>query len=279
VIVLSHFQASDLLTARQAGRSSTEISPDLNRTVTTVSLEEIGVRFDDNTTVSWDDIEHIASEENKCFLVNDGGSLSEIRTFSEETNWVRSLYPTESAPTTLVSGYTMHRISGTDPIKDTHEKIKAARPSGVVLDTATGLGYTAIEAAKQAERVVTVELDPAAIEICRLNPWSQELFDNPLIEIVIGHMWDVVEELEDGTFSCIIHDPPAFNIDGELYAGDFYAELYRVLKNRGRLFHYIGDLDSKANSGLVPGVMRRLQDAGFAVVRKVPRAYGVIAQK
>ena len=52
---------------------------------------------------------------------------------------------------------------------------------GCVLDTATGLGYTAIEAAKTAEQVVTIELDPVALEIARLNPWSQTMFDNPEI--------------------------------------------------------------------------------------------------
>ena len=163
---------------------------------------------------------------------------------------------------------------------DTLEKIKAACPVvGRVLDTATGLGYTAIEAAKTANQVVTVELDPAALELARFNPWSQALFDDPIIEQHVGHVWDVVEEMEDTVFSAIIHDPPTISLGGDLYDGDFYAELYRVLKDGGRLFHYIGDPGSGSIQKLEKGIMERLRAAGFAKVVRKPRAFGVTAYK
>jgi predicted methyltransferase len=66
---------------------------------------------------------------------------------------------------------------------------------GQVLDTATGLGYTAIEAAKTAAHVTTIELDPTALEVARCNPWSQALFDNPKIMQRIGDSFDVAETL------------------------------------------------------------------------------------
>lgn len=65
----------------------------------------------------------------------------------------------------------MHRIKGIDPHKDTLEKIKTLQPlSGIVLDTATGLGYTAIEAAKYASKVITIEIDPAALRLPNAIP-------------------------------------------------------------------------------------------------------------
>ena len=82
-----------------------------------------------------------------------------------------SLMPTEGAPTLLVWGIPMHRIKGTNPQRDTLTKIQAIAPvAGRVLDTCTGLGYTAIEAARTAEQVVTIELDPTVLEVARLQP-------------------------------------------------------------------------------------------------------------
>ena len=81
----------------------------------------------------------------------------------------------------LIAGFVMHRIKDIDPMQDTLRKIATISPiGGRVLDTATGLGYTAIEAAKTADEVVTIELDPGAQQIARLNPWSQALFQTPI---------------------------------------------------------------------------------------------------
>jgi predicted methyltransferase len=174
----------------------------------------------------------------------------------------------------------MHRFKGVDPHRDTLLKIKAIVPVvGQVLDTATGLGYTAIEAAKTAEQVTTVEIEPAALEVARLNPWSQRLFDNPRITQIVGDVYEEIETFEDGAFDCIIHDPPAFNLAGDLYAGAFYRELFRVLRRKGRLFHYIGDLESKSGRTVAKGAVRRLQEAGFSRVVRRPEAFGLVACK
>jgi predicted methyltransferase len=158
--------------------------------------------------------------------------------------------------------------------------MKAVAPLvGRVLDTTTGLGYTAIEASKTASEVITVELDPAVLEIARLNPWSRALFDSPNITQLVGDSAEVVHEFHDGYFTRVIHDPPTFSLAGELYSQAFYRQLYRVLKRGGRLFHYIGDLDSKLGSRVMKGAVRRLQDAGFQTVRRVPAAFGLAAYK
>ncbi len=178
------------------------------------------------------------------------------------------------------AGFVMHRIKDIDPHEDTLRKIAAIAPVvGRVLDTATGLGYTAIEAAKTAQQVVTIELDPGAQEMARLNPWSQALFDNPRIQQVMGDAFEVVQDFEDRSFARVIHDPPTLSLAGDLYAGEFYRQLFRILERGGRLFHYVGDPNSKASGSVTRGVLRRLQEAGFARVARRPEAYGVVAYK
>ena len=279
LVVLSHYQAKPLLAARRAELDTATISPDLNRTMVAVRLSERGVGFPSGELLAWRDVERIAASENTCFLVSDS-EIQPIQIFSESTNWMRSLYPTAGAPTTLVAGFPMHRIKDTDPYEDTLKKIAALAPiTGTVLDTTTGLGYTAIEAARTAQQVTTLELDPAALEIARLNPWSQDLFENPRIEVIIADAFERIREFADEAFNCVLHDPPTFSLAGELYSEDFYRELYRVLAPRGRLFHYIGDPTSKLGRRMTTSVVQRLQEAGFRRVIRKAEAFGVVANK
>jgi predicted methyltransferase len=278
-IVLSHFQVEPLLAARRAGRSSASVSLDLELTTADVILEDNGVRFPDGQSLTWQDLETIQASERGCFVI-EGNTLHKIQFFSEQTNQLYSLMPTRRAPTMLISGIPMHRVKDTDPHADTLEKIKAITPiTGHVLDTATGLGYTAIQAAQTAEHVTTIELDPTALDVAQLNPWSQSLFDNPRITQVIGDSFEEIEKFGANTFARIIHDPPMFHLAGDLYSGEFYRRLFRVLQPGGRLFHYIGDLASRSGRVVTKGVVRRLQEAGFGRVSPRPAAFGVIAFK
>ena len=275
-VVFSHVQARPLLDARVTGCGNSETSLDLGLTRAVVPLTADGVALPDGV-LSWDALARIADAPNKCFVV-EAGQLREIRVLSETTNWVRTLLPTNGAPTTLISGIPMHRVLGIDPWADTLRKVKTIAPlTGQVLDTATGLGYTAIAAAQTAEQVVTIELDPAALEIARLNPWSRTLFDNPRITQVIGDACDEVGRLASGAFTRILHDPPTMALGGELYSGAFYGELRRLLARNGRLFHYIGDPESAYGRNTTRGVMRRLHEAGFSRVTRRPEAFGVVA--
>lgn len=276
-VVVSRYQMALLQAARVSGASIAEVTPDLGITTVEVRIADDGVRFPGGERLTWKDVAEIAASENACFRVDSEG-IRQIRVFSETTHWVRSLMPTDGAPTMLVSGIPMHRIQGIDPYADTLRKVRAVGPiRGVVLDTATGLGYTAIEAARTAERVVTIELDPAGLEIAQQNPWSWGMFSHPRIEQIIGDAYDEVQQFPDGTFSCIIHDPPAMSLAGELYSAAFYRELHRILKRRGRLFHYIGDPDSASGRNITRGVMRRLQEVGFQRIVRRPEAFGVVA--
>jgi predicted methyltransferase len=279
MVVLSHFQITPVLEARASGAQTATISPDLGLSTVEVTLTPEALRFADGTALPWESAERITRSVNKCFLLEQDGAR-EIQVFSDHTNWLRSLMPTTGAPTMLVSGIPMHRIKATDPWKDTLTKIAAVAPVvGHVLDTATGLGYTAIAAAQSAALVTTIELDPAALEVARLNPWSRALFDDPRIHQIIGDAGDVLPTLADRAFSRIIHDPPTLSLAGQLYAGAFYQQLARVLQPGGRLFHYVGDPASKSGQRTTAGVIRRLQEAGFGRVVRRPEAFGVVAYR
>jgi uncharacterized protein len=275
-LVLSDLLAAELIEVRDAGKAKAPASPDLGLTREQAVLDERGVEFSGGRRVSWEDLEAAASFDQKCFLIEDG--LHEIRNFSETTGWVRSLLPTEGAPTVLVSGFPMHRIKDVEPMEDSKRKIATVAPTtGRVLDTATGLGYTAILAARRAKEVVTVELDPAALEIARLNPWSEELFTRSNIRQIVGDIEAEIARFRDAEFDTILHDPPTISLAGGLYSEEFYRQLRRVLKRSGKLFHYVGDPASGLGGRTTEGVIRRLHHAGFDRVDRRPEAFGVLA--
>ena len=279
-VILSYVQAEVVLAAKQRGQASVEVSPDLGISTVTVQVLQEGIHFPSGELVRWQQLEKIKKSNVNCFLIESDGDMRPIQVFSEATNRMCSLLPTKRTPSMLIAGFTMHRIVDIDPMQDTLKKIATLTPiTGRVLDTATGLGYTAIEAAKTAEHVVTIELDPGAQEIAHLNPWSRSLFDNPKIQQILGDAYEVVPTFANDSFSAILHDPPVFSLAGELYSGAFYRELHRILKRGGKLFHYIGNLDSKSSGTVARGALKRLQESGFTRVVKRPEAFGVVAYK
>jgi predicted methyltransferase len=279
MVVLSYLQARRLLDARKNSQATATVSLDLNLTESQVTLQPESVLFPGGENLLWKSIEEIAENEVACYSVH-GNVAKPIKGFSEFSGRVYGLMGTASAPTMLISGIPMHRIKDTNPHQDTLNKIKAIAPiKGDVLDTTTGLGYTAIEAAKTARQLVTIGIDPTAREIARQNPWSQALFDNPKIKQIIGDAFDEISEFDAESFSTIIHDPPMFSLAGDLYSREFYQQAFRVLKPSGRIFHYIGDPESKSGARTTAGVIRRLQEAGFKRVTRAPRAFGVVAHK
>jgi len=279
LIVLSHYEVAPLLKARQEGVASASISSDLGLTTIDVALSPEGVTFPTGEELNWQAVEEIARSETKCFHL-EGSVLNEIRVSSELTGRVCSLYPTGGCPTMVIAGFPMHRIKGTDPHQDTLQKVRAAAPIvGNVLDTTTGLGYTAIEAARTASHLTTIELDPASLDVARLNPWSRDLFDNPKITQLMGNSFDLIQTFTDASFTRVIHDPPTFSLAGELYSGEFYRQCYRVLTRGGRLFHYTGNLKSGEGGQVSRGAIKRLKEAGFARIVPKYEAFGVVAYK
>lgn len=274
--LLTHREARALLAALASGASAATVSLDLGRSEASVALGDGGAVVG-GAMLSRSALADIAGERNKCFEIVAGGARA-VSVFSPTTGWVRSLMPTDDAPTTVVAGFPMHRIRGATPLTDTAAKVRAlGRPRGRVLDTATGLGYSALELAKTAAEVVTLELDPAALELARRNPWSAALFASDRVRVIVGDAARLVATFESSTFAAVLHDPPTVQLAGELYSAAFYRQLRRVLKPGGRLFHYVGDPTGRAGASLSRGVSRRLGEAGFRNVRAAPRAFGVTA--
>ncbi len=272
-----------ILTSREAklllfSNDSARLNLDLRRTSRTWEIKREGDEFvfPDGTRVSKGVIERIAKDEDSVYFVRGGVYKAAIA-----GKHFYKLVPT-IPPTIEINGIRMHRTKEVNPLQDTRNKVNAVRPreGETVLDTCMGLGYTAIEASKRGAYVITIEKDPNVIELARINPWSRELFTGGRIQVIQGDSFEVVRRFRKESFDVIIHDPPRFSLAGQLYSEEFYRELYRVLRAGGRLFHYVGNPGSKyRRKDLQKGVMERLRGAGFAGIKRVKEALGVVARK
>ncbi|MFH1125509.1 MAG: methyltransferase domain-containing protein [Candidatus Altiarchaeota archaeon] len=282
MILISGYQARELLRGMKKGVKELEASLDLGLTKSKVSFEEDAVLLSDRQAIGLTTLEKMSKELSDCFYLEKNQAYR-IQCYSEHSRKFLKLYATglKTAPTVSVSGIRMHQTKSMNPIEDTLAKVEPIKRLGVALDTCTGLGYTAIYARRGgARRVVTVEIDPIMIEIAMLNPWSSQLFEDEYIERKQGDVSVLVGELEDNSFDSVIHDPPRLSLAGALYSSDFYRELYRVMKPNGRLFHYVGDPGGRYRSRRVDtGVKKRLLEAGFCKVEKCVKAQGLRAFK
>ncbi len=274
-VVVSHYEVRPLLEAYRRGLREVETTPDLGRTRVVVHLDAAGIHYPEGIVLPWAGVEDMLAHPNVCFRVDRSG-WHRLQRYSPVSGRVVALFPTGTAPTVTLSGIPMHRIQGTDPWRDTEAKIRAARPRGRVLDTCTGLGYTALAAARRATFVLSVEIDPAVLALARENPWSRDLFALAHVHLVLADVVDIVAGLPAAFFDVIVHDPPMFRLAGELYSAAFYRDLYRILRPGGRLFHYVGSPEKKMARNVTRGVAQRLREAGFHV-RPAREAFGLVA--
>jgi len=208
--------------------------------------------------------------------------IKEIKFFSEKTGKFYRLVGTSTWPYLEISGIRMHRADTVDPKTDAFLKIRAlGKIYGVLLDCCTGLGYTAILAArvKAVKKVITIEKDENVIFIARRNPFSRELFENEKIELIIGDAFYEVQKFEDRFFNFIIHDPPRINIAPELYSLEFYRQLYRILKDDGKILHYVGRPGIRQGKKYLRGVVERLRRAGFTKIRRDEASLSLVVKK
>jgi predicted methyltransferase len=176
----------------------------------------------------------------------------------------------------------MHRTKDTTPQIDAKEKINSIKVKhGRILDTCTGLGYTAISSLKKGgSLVVSIEKRPEVLNIAKMNPWSIELFTNKHLHLVIGDAYGIVPFRSDEFFDFIIHDPPRFSHAGRLYSRKFYLELHRTLSPRGQIFHYTGEPGSRyRKKDLWKGVKQRLRQAGFKKVKHRKNILGITGER
>jgi len=175
------------------------------------------------------------------------------------------LVPTEWGPPTFeIDGIKMLPTARVSPYEDAGRKVALIEPKGkAVLDTCGGLGYFAAWCvAGKAKSVLSFEKNPDVLWLRSLNPWSPEVAG--ALELRLGDVEKEIKALPAAAFDAVLHDPPRFGIAGELYSQDFYGQLARVLKRRGRLFHYTGAPNKLTSGRNVPAeVKKRLERAGF----------------
>lgn len=186
------------------------------------------------------------------------------------------LVPTEwGAPTFEIDGIKMLPTARVSPYEDARAKVALIEPRGkVVLDCCGGLGYFAAWCLEGgAQQVLSFEKNPDVLWLRELNPWSPP--PDARLSVTQGDIGAHLRTLAAGSVDAILHDPPRFGIAGELYSQEFYGELARVLRRRGKLFHYTGSPNKLTSGRDVPReIATRLTRAGF---RTELRGDGVLA--
>ena len=246
-----------LLAAARAGEARVECSLDLERSTTTIEPGAHDWNWQGHRYPYLD-----ACKERTIYHWN-GNAFEPAARFSGS---LIKLVPTEWGPPTFeIDGIKMLPTAQVSPWEDARSKVGLVQPRGkVILDTCGGLGYYAAWClGGQAERVLSWEKNPDVLWLRSLNPWSPET--GGALSLAQGDIVLEIASMPTGSIDAILHDPPRFGIAGELYSGAFYKELARVLRRKGRLFHYTGTPNALTSGRDVPReVARRLQQAGFA---------------
>jgi len=246
-----------LRAAAKAGARTLECSLDLERTKVLVEVDAEGwtwqgMRFSfletckDRTVYYW-----------------DGEKFEPAQRFG---NALVKLVPTRWGPPTFeIDGIKMLPTEHVSPCADAERKVALIQPRGkAILDTCGGLGYFAACCLKEkAKRILSFEKNADVLWLRSLNPWSPEA--GGALTLTHGDIVEAIVGMPDASVDAVLHDPPRFGIAGELYSQAFYDQLARVLKRRGRLFHYTGTPNKLTTGRDVPSeVAKRLRKAGFA---------------
>ena len=269
---LDSIVAKEILDALEQEEEEITISLDLGRTTTKVTLRDS----------EWDStqLEKIAKDPSTVYFIEDGDAFKAAISGTQFYKLMPS--GTGTAPALVISGVAMHRVKDMDPRKDASMKAKLCAKSGdEMLEICTGLGYSTIECLNRGIRsITTIEKDTDVIQLASINPWSKELFSDSRVTLIQGDATEKISELKDSSFNAILHDPPTFSMGSSLYTREFYTELYRVLKRKGVLFHYVGSPGAKyRRRDVQKGVIQRLRDVGFKQVQRKIEVLGVFARK
>jgi uncharacterized protein len=193
----------------------------------------------------------------------DGAAFQPVSRFSRS---LIKLVPTEwGAPTFEIDGIKMLPTATVSPYDDAKRKVALIQPRGKrILDTCGGLGYFAAWCLEGgASHVRSFEKNPDVLWLRTLNPWSPRPDDR--LTLTEGDISKEIASLPSESADAALHDPPRFGIAGELYSLAFYSELARVLRRKGKLFHYTGTPNKLTSGRNVPNeVATRLRQAGFS---------------
>lgn len=272
--VLTCEVAAAMRAAWAAGRSVWSGSLDLGRSRGEATLRADGWRWQGHD-YPWPD-----GLKERTIYVWDGEAFQPAQRYDRS---LIKLVPSEwGAPTFEIDGIKMLPTARASPFEDARRKVALIAPRGKrVLDTCGGLGYFARACLEDGVvRVDSFEKNADVLWLRRLNPWSPDPLDaeaGSRLQLVHADVCERIATLPDAAYDAVLHDPPRFGIAGELYSQAFYDQLARVLRPRGRLFHYTGTPNRKTSGRDVPTeVARRLAQAGFAAERALD---GVFATK
>jgi len=258
-----------LLAGQRAGAPSVVCSLDLDRSSTTVELRADGWTWNDRCYPYLQDC-----KDRTIYYWTDAGFQPVARYGSS----LIKLVPTPwGAPTFEIDGIKMLPTVKISPYADAERKVALVAPRGKrILDTCGGLGYFAAWCLRsQASQVYSYEINPDVIWLRSLNPWSPR--PDAALTLVSADVAAAIAATPSESVDAILHDPPRFGIAGELYSLKFYEQLARVLKRRGKLFHYTGTPNKLSRGRDLAGeVATRLRLAGFTAR---PEGDGILAVK
>ncbi len=247
-----------LFAASRNGIAEANCSFDLGRSQTTVAVGPNGWSWQGQ---NYSFIQHC---RDRTIYYWTGDAFEPVQRFNQS---LIKLVPTEwGAPTFEIDGIKMLPTAQVSPYADAERKVGLIEPRGkTILDCCGGLGYFAAWCLKgKAKHVQSFEKNPDVIWLRSLNPWSPQTGEG--LTLTNGDIAIEIAQMPDASFDAVLHDPPRFGIAGELYSQVFYDHLARVLKRRGRLFHYTGTPNKLTSGRDVPQeVSKRLERAGFSV--------------
>ena len=242
--------------ALRAGSSTLACSLDLERSTTELEVDAAG------WTLQGRRYPYLESCRERTVYYWVDGRFEPVARY---THALIKLVPTEWGPPTFeIDGIKMLPTAQVSPYADAERKIGLIQPRGkTILDTCGGLGYFAAWCLRGgAAQVLSYEKNPDVLWLRNLNPWSPQ--PGAGLCLTLGDIAEQIVALPDASVDAILHDPPRFGIAGELYSQAFYDHLARVLKRKGRLFHYTGAPNKLTSGRDVPNeVAKRLRLAGF----------------
>jgi predicted methyltransferase len=253
-----------MLEALRNGAGGVTCSLDLERSTTTVDLGP------DAWTWNGRSFAYLNACKERTIYYWNGAAFQQASRFNRS---LIKLVPTEWGPPTFeIDGIKMLPTLQLSPYEDARRKVSLIEPEGkTVLDTCGGLGYFAAWClALGARQVLSFEKNPDVLWLRTLNPWSPEGSGDTdtRLQLTLADVAEHIATLPDRSVDAILHDPPRFGIAGELYSQAFYDQLARVLRRRGRLFHYTGTPNKLTSGRDVPNeVATRLRRAGFRTER------------
>ncbi len=246
----------NLRAAARAGAPTLECSLDLDRSRTMVEVGAEGW-----TWQGWR-FPYLETCKDRTIHHWDGEAFQPVARYAGS---LIKLVPTQWGPPTFeIDGIKMLPTARVSPYADAERKVGLIQPRGkLILDTCGGLGYFAAWCLLgEARQVLSYEKNADVIWLRGLNPWSPEV--GGALSLTHGDITEQIGMLPGASVDAILHDPPRFGTAGELYSQIFYEQMARVLKRRGKLFHYTGAPNKLTSGRDVPNeVAKRLRRAGF----------------